>query len=117
MQPGLRCPPPPPVVVASDAHATVENRDEIMEARLKLFPLCLYGAELTAVHKGLPYVFYQQHPASVIVVLDPQVGIRIYGEGDSRTIDIFFSRYGVKVTLTQQHGNNLVPPAQTCLLF
>lgn len=79
-------------------HPTAQNRDDIMEARLRLFPLILYGADLTSVYKGLPYVLFQQRPSSINVILDPQMGIRLYGEGDSRTIDLFFSRYHLLAT-------------------
>jgi hypothetical protein len=64
----------------------------MMQARLDLFPLCLYGAELLSVSKGLASTFYEQRPVSINVVLDPQMGVRLYGEGDVRSIDLFYSR-------------------------
>jgi hypothetical protein len=88
-----RYPPPPPVVAAPNTDASSANRDGIMQARLDLFPLCLYGAELLSVTKGLATTFYEQRPISINVVLDPQMGVRLYGEGDARSIDLFYSRY------------------------
>lgn len=87
-----RYPPPPPVVAAPNTDASSANRDNIMQARLDLFPLCLYGAELLSVTKGLATTFYEQRPISINVVLDPQMGVRLYGEGDARSIDLFYSR-------------------------
>jgi len=86
-------PPPPPIVLAPDVQATTENRDALMEARIHLFPLALYGAQLLSVTKGIASTFYDHCPEFINVTLDPQMGVCIAGAGGSQGIHLFFSRY------------------------